>query len=82
VGKTNLNLGWLGHVPGSVTHPDLPKLIRARSRAGLRADQAVFIVAPAMTTPAVTYLQKATRRFRASATSIVLRARRLPPVRA
>src|SRR5215469_13899400 len=43
----------------------------------LCADQTVFIVAPSITTPAVTYFQKATRSFRASATIIILRARLL-----
>ena len=28
--ETILNLGWLGHVRGSVAHPDLPGLIRSR----------------------------------------------------
>ena len=45
------------------------------------ADQAVFIVAPSITTPAVTYFQKAMRSFRASATIIVLRTRLLPSTR-
>ena len=30
VGNTNLNLGWLGHIPGPVAHPVLPGLIRSR----------------------------------------------------
>ena len=29
-GETILNLGWLGHVQGSVAHPDLPGQIRSR----------------------------------------------------
>ena len=41
--------------------------------------QAVFITAPSMTTPAVTYFQSATSSFRASATIVVLRRR--PPLR-
>ena len=41
--------------------------------------QAVFIAAPSMTTPAVTYFQRATSSFRASATIVVLRRR--PPLR-
>ena len=40
---------------------------------------AVFIAAPSMTTPAVTYFQSATSSFRASATIVVLRRR--PPLR-
>ena len=40
---------------------------------------AVFIAAPSMTTPAVTYFQRATSSFRASATIVVLRRR--PPLR-
>src|SRR5580692_459358 len=40
---------------------------------------AVFITAPSMTTPAVTYFQSATSSFRASATIVVLRRR--PPLR-
>ena len=38
---------------------------------------AVFITAPSMTTPAVTYFQSATSSFRASATIVVLRRRPL-----
>ena len=40
---------------------------------------AVFVTAPSMTTPAVTYFQSATSSFRASATIVVLRRR--PPLR-
>jgi hypothetical protein len=29
-GETILNLGWLGHVPAPVAHPDLAGLIRSR----------------------------------------------------
>jgi hypothetical protein len=41
--------------------------------------QAVFITAPSMTMPAVTYFQRATSSFRATATIVVLRRR--PPLR-
>jgi hypothetical protein len=82
-GETILNLGWLGHVRGSVAHPDLPGLIRSRWMAicVARPDQAVFIVAPSMTTPAVAYFQKAMRSFRAKAVIIVLRMRPFMPTR-
>ena len=40
---------------------------------------AAFIMAPSMTTPAVTYFQSATSSFRASATMVVFLKR--PPLR-
>ena len=83
VGETILTLGWLGHVRGSVADPDPPGLIRSREMGMCvsRADQAAFIVAPSMTTPAVAYFQKAMRSFRAKAVIIVLRMRPFVPTR-
>src|ERR671912_2864667 len=58
-----------------------PGLIKSREMRSSRPsrDQAAFIVAPSITTPAVTYFQIAISSFRARATIVALRRR--PPLR-
>jgi hypothetical protein len=61
----------------TVAHLDPAGLIRPRRTSGQKRDQAAFITAPSITTPAVTYFHSATRSFLARAVIMVFRSR--PP---
>jgi hypothetical protein len=64
--------------PGSVRTDQVLRIaVLDAWKTGYR--QAGLIMAPSITTPALTYFQSATNSFRASATIVVLRRR--PPVR-
>ena len=82
--RTFLENGVSGHGLLRFVHLDPSGLITSRGlrdwmrgRRGYR--QAGLIMAPSITTPALTYFQSATSSFRASATIVVLRRR--PPLR-
>ena len=82
--RTFLENGVSGHGLLRFVHLDPSGLITSRGlrywmrgRRGYR--QARLIMAPSITTPALTYFQSATSSFRASATIVVLRRR--PPLR-
>ena len=82
--RTFLENGVSGHGLRRFVHLDPSGLITSRGlrywmrgRRGYR--QAGLIMAPSITTPALTYFQSATSSFRASATIVVLRRR--PPLR-
>jgi hypothetical protein len=82
--RTFLENGVSGHGLLRFVHLDPSGLIASRGlrywmrgRRGYR--QARLIMAPSITTPALTYFQSATSSFRASATIVVLRRR--PPLR-
>jgi len=73
---------FLSHARTAVRPPGSVRTDQVLGITGLRQGlrpQVAFITAPSMTTPAVTYFQKATSSFRASATIVVLRIR--PPLR-
>jgi hypothetical protein len=75
---TILNYGFSGHTVRRSVRPDPPGLIRSRWIRFLvlsSDDQAVFILAPSITTPLVTYFHKATSSFRARATIVTFLAR-------
>jgi hypothetical protein len=79
---TILNYGGSGHTLCRFVHPDPPRLIRPRwkmMRVLCRQDQTAFRSAPSMTTPWVTYFQRATSNFLASATIVTFFIR--PPRR-
>src|SRR5271170_1721828 len=82
--RTFLENGVSGHGLLRFVHLDPSGLITSRGlrdwmceRRGYRC--ASLIMAPSITTPALTYFQSATSSFRASATIVVLRRR--PPLR-
>ena len=80
--RTFLENGVSGHGLLRFVHLDPSGLITSRGlrMSGRRAyRQAGLIMAPSITTPALTYFQSATSSFRASATIVVLRRR--PPLR-
>src|SRR5271155_5387489 len=82
--RTFLENGVSGHGLLRFVHLDPSGLIASRGlwdwmreRRGYR--RASLVIAPSITTPALTYFQSATSSFRASATIVVLRRR--PPLR-
>ena len=78
---TILRLGLLGHGFVRSVRLDPPELRKfwKIGENGWRPPQAVFITAPSMTMPAVTYFHSATRSLRASATMVAFLRR--PPLR-
>ena len=79
--ETILAYGFLSHGSSRFVHLDPPGLIRSwrfEDSVGVYCPT-VFITAPSMTTPAVTYLHSATSSLRASATMVVFLRR--PPFR-
>ena len=79
--ETILAYGFSGHGSSRFVHLDPPGLIRSwRFEDSVSVYcLTVFITAPSMTTPAVTYLHSATSSLRASATMVVFLRR--PPFR-
>lgn len=80
-GEANLLRGVLSHATKRFAHPDRPRLIRPRRLCFLilslgrevlsYAYQVIgFMIAPSMSSPALTYFHKATRSLRASAVII------------
>lgn len=76
---TILNYGFSGHTLRRFVRPDPPGPIRPGGRlevAGFGASgHAVFIFAPSIATPPVTYFQRATSSFRARATIVTFLVR-------